>query len=105
MGQVAGEGSDLVVVTSDNPRSEDPLQIINDVLVGVRRTDRRTIVEPDRATAIRKAIEEASAGDIVLLAGKGHENYQVFRERTVHFDDREVAREVLRGFGFQRKDA
>jgi UDP-N-acetylmuramoyl-L-alanyl-D-glutamate--2,6-diaminopimelate ligase len=105
MGQVAGEGSDLVVVTSDNPRSEDPLQIINDVLVGVRRTDRRTLVEPDRAAAIRKAIEEARAGDIVLLAGKGHENYQVFRDRTVHFDDREVAREVLRGFGFQRKDA
>jgi UDP-N-acetylmuramoyl-L-alanyl-D-glutamate--2,6-diaminopimelate ligase len=105
MGQVAGEGSDLVVVTSDNPRSEDPLQIINDVLVGVRRTDGRTIVEPDRAAAIRKAIEEARAGDIVLLAGKGHEHYQIFRDRTIHFDDREVAREVLRGFGFQRKDA
>ncbi len=104
MGQVAGEGSDLVVVTSDNPRSEDPLQIMNDVLVGVRRTDRRTIVEPDRAAAIRKAIEEARAGDIVLVAGKGHETYQIFRERTIHFDDREVAREALRGFGFQRKD-
>lgn len=102
MGQVAGESSDLVIVTSDNPRSEDPLQIINDVLVGVRRTDTRTIVEPDRASAIRKAIEEANAGDIVLLAGKGHETYQIFRDRTIHFDDREVAREALRGFGFRR---
>ena len=105
MGQVAGEGSDLVIVTSDNPRSEDPLEIMNDVLVGVRRTDARTIVEPDRAAAIHKAIEEAHAGDIVLLAGKGHETYQIFRDRTIHFDDREVAREVLRSFGFRRKEA
>ncbi|MGD1071134.1 MAG: UDP-N-acetylmuramoyl-L-alanyl-D-glutamate--2,6-diaminopimelate ligase [Bryobacteraceae bacterium] len=105
MGQVAGEGSDLAIVTSDNPRTEDPLQIINDVMVGVRRTDRRTIVEPDRAAAIRKAIEEAHAGDIVLLAGKGHETYQIFKDRTIHFDDREVAREILRSFGFRRKDA
>jgi UDP-N-acetylmuramoyl-L-alanyl-D-glutamate--2,6-diaminopimelate ligase len=103
MGQVAGESSDLVIVTSDNPRTEDPLQIINDVMVGVRRTDRRTIVEPDRAAAIRKAIEEAHAGDIVLLAGKGHETYQIFKDATIHFDDREVAREILRSFGFRRK--
>ncbi|MDP9170595.1 MAG: UDP-N-acetylmuramoyl-L-alanyl-D-glutamate--2,6-diaminopimelate ligase, partial [Acidobacteriota bacterium] len=71
-------------------------------LVGVRRTDTRTIVEPDRTAAIRKAIEEARSGDLVLLAGKGHETYQIFRDRTIHFDDREVAREALRGFGFQR---
>ena len=77
MGQAAGELSDLVILTSDNPRSEDPLQIMNDALVGLRRTDTRTIVEPDRATAIRKAIEEAHAGDIVILAGKGHETYQI----------------------------
>jgi len=100
MGQVAGELSDLVILTSDNPRSEDPLQIMNDVLVGLRRTDTRTIVEPDRAAAIRKAIEEAHAGDIVILAGKGHETYQIFRDRTIHFDDREVAREALRAYGF-----
>jgi UDP-N-acetylmuramoyl-L-alanyl-D-glutamate--2,6-diaminopimelate ligase len=100
MGKVAGELSDLVILTSDNPRSEDPLQIMNDVLVGLRRTDTRTIVEPDRAAAIRKAIEEAHAGDFVILAGKGHETYQIFRDKTVHFDDREVAREALRSFGF-----
>jgi UDP-N-acetylmuramoyl-L-alanyl-D-glutamate--2,6-diaminopimelate ligase len=102
MGQAAGELSDLVILTSDNPRSEDPLQIMNDVLVGIRRTDTRTITEPDRALAIRKAIEEAHAGDVVILAGKGHETYQIFRDRTIHFDDREAAREALRAFGFAK---
>ena len=101
----ATAGSDVVIVTSDNPRSEDPLQIINDIMVGVRRTDTRAFVEPDRALAIRKAIQEANAGDVVLLAGKGHETYQVFKDRTIHFDDREVAAEALRSFGFRRKDA
>ena len=102
MGRVAGELSDLVILTSDNPRSEEPLQIMNDVLVGLRRTDTRTIVEPDRAAAIHKGIEEARAGDILILAGKGHETYQIFRDRTIHFDDREVAREALRAFGFRK---
>ena len=105
MGQVACQLSDVVIVTSDNPRSEDQLQIINDIMVGVRRTDTRAIVEPDRALAIRKAIQEANAGDVVLLAGKGHETYQIFKDRTIHFDDREVAAEALRSFGFRRKDA
>ena len=104
MGQAASELSDLVIVTSDNPRSEDPLRIVNDVMVGVRRADARTMVEPDRGAAIHKAIKEANAGDIVLLAGKGHETYQVFRDRTIHFDDREVAREALRSFGYKRKE-
>jgi UDP-N-acetylmuramoyl-L-alanyl-D-glutamate--2,6-diaminopimelate ligase len=103
MGLAAGELSDLVILTSDNPRSEDPLQIMNDALVGLRRTDTRTIVEPDRALAIRKAIEEAHAGDVLILAGKGHETYQIFRDRTIPFDDREVAREALKAFGFDKK--
>jgi UDP-N-acetylmuramoyl-L-alanyl-D-glutamate--2,6-diaminopimelate ligase len=102
MGQVAGELSDLVILTSDNPRSEEPLQIMNDVLVGLRRTDTKTIVEPDRAAAIHRAIQEANAGDVVILAGKGHETYQIFKDRTIHFDDREVARETLKEFGFTR---
>jgi len=102
MGQVAGELSDLVILTSDNPRSEEPLQIMNDVLVGLRRTDTKTIVEPDRGAAIHRAIKEANAGDVVILAGKGHETYQIFKDRTIHFDDREVARETLREFGFSR---
>ena len=97
--------SDLVILTSDNPRSEEPLQIMNDVLVGLRRTDTRTIIEPDRAAAIRKAMEEAHAGDFVLLAGKGHETYQIFADKTIHFDDREVAREALRSFGYKKEAA
>jgi UDP-N-acetylmuramoyl-L-alanyl-D-glutamate--2,6-diaminopimelate ligase len=100
MGEAAGSLSDLVVLTSDNPRSEDPLNIINDAVVGLQRAGARYQIEPDRTTAIRKAISEARAGDIVLIAGKGHETYQVFRDRTVPFDDREVAREVLRELGY-----
>ena len=79
MGQAAAENSDFVVLTSDNPRSEDPLAIMNDALVGMRRTDVPHVVEPDRATAIARAIEEARPGDIVILAGKGHETYQVLK--------------------------
>src|SRR5579859_601972 len=106
MGQVAAELSDFVVLTSDNPRSEDPLDIMNDVLVGLRRKDTPCLVEPDRAAAIKKAIEEARPGDILILAGKGHETYQVLKDRTIPFDDREVAREVLRSFGYRpRPDA
>ena len=103
MGMAAGEASDFVVLTSDNPRSEDPIAIMNDALVGLRRFDTPHLVEPDRAKAIRAAIEAAKAGDIVILAGKGHEPYQVLKDRVIHFDDREVAREVLRGFGFGRR--
>ncbi len=103
MGQVAAANSDFVVLTSDNPRSEDPLAIMNDALVGVRRTDVPHVVEPDRATAIRRALKEARPGDIVILAGKGHETYQVLKDRTIAFDDREVAREVLREFGYRRE--
>ena len=97
MGMAAAELSDYVVLTSDNPRSEDPLDIMNDALVGVRRFDTPHSVEPDRAKAIRAAIEQATPGDVVLLAGKGHETYQIFKDRTIPFDDRETAREVLRG--------
>jgi len=100
MGMAAGEASDFVVLTSDNPRSEDPLAIMNDALVGLRRFDTPHLVEPDRATAIRAALREARAGDIVILAGKGHEPYQILKDRVIHFDDREVAREALRELGF-----
>jgi UDP-N-acetylmuramoyl-L-alanyl-D-glutamate--2,6-diaminopimelate ligase len=105
MGEAAAELSDMVVLTSDNPRSEDPLAIMNDALVGLRRHEVRHIVEPDRARAIRKALEAAAPGDVVILAGKGHETYQVLKDRTIEFDDREVARGVLRdlGYGDKRK--
>lgn len=102
MGRVAGELSDFVVLTSDNPRSEDPLAIINDVLVGLSRSETPYVADPDRRAAIRKALKMAEAGDIVLLAGKGHETYQILPEGTIHFDDREVARETLRDLGYGR---
>jgi UDP-N-acetylmuramoyl-L-alanyl-D-glutamate--2,6-diaminopimelate ligase len=102
MGMAAAESSDFVVLTSDNPRSEDPLAIINDALVGLRRFDTPYVAEPDREKAIRKAIQEARAGDIVILAGKGHETYQILKDGPIAFDDREVARRVLRSLGYSR---
>ena len=95
MGRVAGEGSDLVIVTSDNPRSEPPMAIIADVLPGVRQTNARFIVEDDRRTAIETALREARPGDIVLLAGKGHEKTQVFADAAVPFDDVAEATRIL----------
>ncbi|MBK9166972.1 MAG: UDP-N-acetylmuramoyl-L-alanyl-D-glutamate--2,6-diaminopimelate ligase [Bryobacterales bacterium] len=99
MGQAAA-ASDFVVLTSDNPRSEDPIAILTDALVGVRRTDVAHAIEPDRAAAIRQAIGMAHAGDMVILAGKGHETYQEIAGQRNPFDDREVARMVLREMGF-----
>ncbi len=103
MGMAAAELSDYVVLTSDNPRSEDPLAIMNDASVGIGRFDTPNISEPDRERAIRKAIEIAEPGDVVILAGKGHETYQILKDGPIPFDDREVARRVLRGFGYLRK--
>jgi UDP-N-acetylmuramoyl-L-alanyl-D-glutamate--2,6-diaminopimelate ligase len=96
MGRVAGAESDLVIVTSDNPRSEEPMQIIDEIMTGVRATDATFIVEEDRAAAIEVAIRSAKAGDIVLLAGKGHEKTQTFAEGAVPFDDVAEAEKVLR---------
>jgi UDP-N-acetylmuramoyl-L-alanyl-D-glutamate--2,6-diaminopimelate ligase len=96
MGRAAGEGSDLVVLTSDNPRSEEPIAIIEEALVGVRETGTTCIVEEDRAGAIEIAIRAAKAGDIVLVAGKGHEKVQILKDGTVPFDDVAVAAGVLR---------
>jgi len=100
MGMAAGELSDYVVLTSDNPRSEDPLSIMNDAMVGLRRYDTPHAAEPDRERAIRLAIEKAAPGDVVILAGKGHETYQILKDGPIPFDDREVARRVLRAFGY-----
>jgi UDP-N-acetylmuramoyl-L-alanyl-D-glutamate--2,6-diaminopimelate ligase len=100
MGEAAGRGSDVVVLTSDNPRSEDPLLIINDAIVGVQRADAKFLVQPDRERAIELALDQARPGDIVLLAGKGHETTQVLRDRTIDFDDREVVRRILRQRGY-----
>jgi len=106
MGVAAGELSDFVVLTSDNPRSEDPLAIMNDAMVGLSRFDTPHVAEPDRERAIRKALEAAGPGDLVILAGKGHETYQILRDGPIPFDDREVARNVMRSMGYgkmQRK--
>ena len=100
MGEAAGRGSDFVVLTSDNPRSEDPLAIINDAMVGLQRSGTKYKMEPDRKTAIALAIREAGPGDIVLIAGKGHEKVQVTREGSVPFDDVEVAQQILRDAGY-----
>jgi len=95
MGRAAGEGSGLVVVTSDNPRGESPGAIINEVMVGVRDTGVDCVVEEDRAGAIAIAIRSAGPGDIVLIAGKGHEKVQIFGDGAVPFDDVAVAARAL----------
>jgi UDP-N-acetylmuramoyl-L-alanyl-D-glutamate--2,6-diaminopimelate ligase len=100
MGEAAGSLSDLAVLTSDNPRGEDPLLIMSDALVGLQKAGKPYWAEVDREAAIRKAVEEAREGDVVVLAGKGHETYQILKDRTIPFDDREIARKVLREMGY-----
>ena len=95
MGEIAASLSDVTIVTSDNPRSEDPEAIIREIEVGLKRAGRPYRKMADRRKAIFQAINEASEGDVVLIAGKGHETYQIIGARTIHFDDREVAREAL----------
>lgn len=101
MGMAAAMNADVAWITSDNPRSEEPMDIIGQIVDGIRQVEAekgaraRWDVEPDRREAIRKAIQGASAGDVVLIAGKGHENYQIMKDRTIHFSDVEVAGEML----------
>ncbi len=94
MGQAVAKLADVVVVTSDNPRTEDPQRILDDILEGIPETV-KPIVEIDRAAAINKAIQNARSGDGVIIAGKGHEDYQILGTEKIHFDDREVARDAL----------
>jgi len=102
MGEVAGRLSDLTILSNDNPKTEDPLKIISDIVVGLQKTNGKYLIEPDREKAIGLAMDEARAGDIVLLAGKGHENYQILADRTLEFDDREQARAALLQRGYDR---
>ena len=95
MGEVAGELSDVVIITSDNPRNEDPLKIISQIEVGVKSKNVDYEVIPDRREAIRRAIMIAESNDVVIIAGKGHETYQIIGGDKFHFDDREVAAEAL----------
>lgn len=100
MGGIAAKYGDIAYVTSDNPRTEDPVSIVEQVAVGVKenlREGKTYEVIVDRREAITAAIHEAKAGDVVIIAGKGHEDYQILKDRTIHFDDREEARKALRG--------
>ena len=99
MGQAAAAGSDRVVVTSDNPRGEDPMAIIEEILPGVRRTDTPHEVQPDRRAAIHGAVGAAGPDDLVLIAGKGHERVQVVGERALAFEDQQVALDALQARG------
>jgi UDP-N-acetylmuramoyl-L-alanyl-D-glutamate--2,6-diaminopimelate ligase len=98
MGRVASQCADFVVVTSDNPRNEEPKAIINDIIQGFQAGFKHFLVEVDRGKAIKKAIRRAGKGDLVVVAGKGHEDYQIFKNKTIHFDDYEVVRKVLKRF-------
>ena len=95
MGEVAGRNSDLVIITSDNPRTENPLTIIEQIETGLKNTNCPYLKIPDRREAISAAIEKANPGDVVIIAGKGHENYQIVGADKFHFDDREAAQEAL----------
>jgi UDP-N-acetylmuramoyl-L-alanyl-D-glutamate--2,6-diaminopimelate ligase len=96
MGKITEELSDKIIVTSDNPRTEDPQQIITDILTGIKSLNSDSVqVEINRALAIEIALRESRENDVVVVAGKGHENYQILADRTIHFDDREVVVEVL----------
>jgi UDP-N-acetylmuramoyl-L-alanyl-D-glutamate--2,6-diaminopimelate ligase len=107
MGEAAGQASDFVVATSDNPRSEDPVAILAEIEPGLRSTGIQYTIEPDRTAAIRLALEAAQRGDVVLLAGKGHEKEQILADRTIPFDDAEVAHSTLLKMGYEghEKDA
>jgi len=100
MGEASGRLSDLTILTNDNPRQEDALKIISDIVVGLQKSNGKYLIEPDREKAIGLAFDEARAGDMVLLAGKGHEDYQVLGDKTLPWDDRRVSQQELRKRGF-----
>ncbi|MDP1889658.1 MAG: UDP-N-acetylmuramyl-tripeptide synthetase [Gemmatimonadaceae bacterium] len=105
MGRVASEIADTIIITSDNPRNEEPLSIIDDIIKGMNPAHNKIMygmnknkykIIPDRKEAIFQALKSARKNDIVLIAGKGHETHQIFKDKTIHFDDRETARNLLR---------
>ena len=100
MGLAAGKGSDFVIATSDNPRTEEPLAILSEIEPGMKASRARYTIEPDRATAIRQALREAKPGDVVLIAGKGHEKEQILGFTTIPFDDVEIALSALGEMGY-----
>jgi UDP-N-acetylmuramoyl-L-alanyl-D-glutamate--2,6-diaminopimelate ligase len=95
MGRIAEKWADIIIITSDNPREEDPLKIINDIIAGISDRE-KIIVEENRKKAIKIALEKAQKNDFILIAGKGHENYQIIGKETFHFDDEEVVQEIIK---------
>lgn len=96
MGEVSGKMADFTIITSDNPRFEKPLDIIADIRVGIDRTDGKYIAIPDRKEAIRYAIRHGEQGDIIILAGKGHEDYQEIEGKKYPMDERVLISEILK---------
>lgn len=103
MGEISGNIADFSILTSDNPRTEQPEKIINDIEAGITKTSGKYIKITDRRQAIKYALENAVDGDIIVLAGKGHETYQQFKDKTIHFDEREVVDELLVELGRRTK--
>jgi UDP-N-acetylmuramoyl-L-alanyl-D-glutamate--2,6-diaminopimelate ligase len=100
MGEAAGTLSDWTIITSDNPRSEEPMAIISDIEKGIKKTGTQNYeIIPDRKEAIAHALSIGEKGDYILVAGKGHEDYQILGDKTIHFDDAEVIREILQEKG------
>jgi UDP-N-acetylmuramoyl-L-alanyl-D-glutamate--2,6-diaminopimelate ligase len=93
MGKISTDIADTTIITSDNPRSEEPKDIINDIEAGLEKEN--YIVIENRKEAIKEAITIAQEGDVIVIAGKGHETYQILKNETIHFDEREVVKEIL----------
>ena len=96
MGEISGKIADLTIITSDNPRTEDPMQILKDIEEGIVKTQGQYVIIEDRTEAIRYAMDHASENDIIVLSGKGHETYQIFKDKTIHYDEREIVEGILR---------
>lgn len=96
MGEISGRIADFTIITSDNPRTEVPADILADIESGIKRTEGKYTVIEDRTEAIRYAMNNAKKDDIIVLAGKGHETYQIFKDKTIHYDEREIVMDILR---------
>ena len=95
MGEVSGKLSDVTIITSDNPRDEDPLLIMQDIETGIKKTDGKYMMIPDRREAVKYAIKTAKTGDVIIIAGKGHEDYQEIKGKKYPMDDRELVASAL----------
>ncbi len=99
MGEISGRIADFTIITSDNPRTENPTQILADIEEGIKGISEKYIVIEDRTEAIRYAMSKAQKDDIIILSGKGHETYQIFKDKTIHYDEREIVENILREAG------